>query len=230
LLPTLAERPEFESIYHLRGERFAELPPEGILLVDLPMAPRWKPSSGPFWYEPDPEHGPKPPEAFTRAPVESSHSASLVFEPEDIARRFPVTRGELPPEALLRYCKGLALETGTLIAWYNYLDRGDTLYHDIAWFFGRTGPTSLGPGISFTSEAAEEELLIYDGYSGLKWSGWHLWGNERAESKATRQCAAAGICLRFGLDGPGPGFPYDFPSYSNVTGNYWAPYLVQGTP
>ncbi|MGB1014228.1 MAG: hypothetical protein ACPG4T_08860 [Nannocystaceae bacterium] len=226
LLTTLAERPEFESIYHLRGERFAELPPEGILLVDLPMAPRWKPSSGPFWYEPDPEH--EPTDGFARAPVKSSHCASLVFEPADIARRFSVVDGELPPEALLRYCKGLALETGEVIAWYNYLERGDKLYHDVAWVFGRAGPVELGPGITLTCETDEEELLIYNGDAEERSGGWHLWGNDRADSRRVGMCGAWLVTERFGLRGPGRCFPYNFPSYSNALGNCWEPLLVQG--
>jgi len=227
MLATLAERPEFDgAIYHVRGSRFPELPPEGLVLVDLPMYPQWKSSSGPYWYEPNPEAYPTPPEPFERAPVETQYCEPLVFDPEDIARRFPVVHSEMPPEGLLRFCKGLARASGRTIAWYNYLDRGDTLYHDAAWFFGRGGPTCAGPGITFTSEAAEEELVIYNGFSGPKWRGWLLWGNERIESKVVHQSAAELIRLRFGLDGPGPCFPYDFPSYSNVTGNYWAPFRV----
>ena len=229
IVDALLGRPELAArVYLLPRTRFAGVPAEGLLLALLPSAPRWRESDGPCWYEPDSRAYGEPPAPFA-APTRADDSppAPLVFDPEDIARRFPLLRHELPPRRALEFCKALARRTGATIAWYNYLDRGDTLYHDAAWIFGPSPPRELVPGITVTAEAEDEELVIYDGFSGGRWRGWLLWGNAREDSRPHLDAAAARVGLRFGLSsGEGGAFPFDFPSYSNITGDIWAPLRV----
>ncbi len=229
VLRALAGRPELkDEIYILCGERFPDVPDTGLVLVRLPMWPRWRASEGPLWFEPNPDAYPEPPEPFEGSPPDlwsPSNPPELVFDPEDIARRFPVIHGELPPKRVAQFCKHVAQLYDCTTAWYNYLDRGDTLYHDVAWIFGNAQPPAVSAGVRVTLEVEAEELSIYDGFSGPKWRGWHLWGNTREQSRVIHSSAAAAIALRFGLGRPASiGFPYDFPSYSNITGNYWQSY------
>ncbi len=232
VLEAIFDRPELAgAVYHLRNDRFSDVPDEGLIVVDLPMSPKWRVScQGPLWYEPNPSAYPTPPAAFCGTPKLTSPKVDLVFDTDDIGKRFPLVSGELPAPGVAQFCKYLALQCDHTIAWYNYLDRGDTLYHDVAWIFGRKRPQPVAESVVFTGDHEDEELYIYDGFSGPKWSGWRLWGNAREQSQAMRECAASAVCQRLGLSyrpgHTGPGFPYDFPAYSNVTGNYWSGYRL----
>ncbi len=228
-LERLRERPELAgAIYHLPHGSFRGLPRAGLLIAQLPAGPGWRASEGPHWFEPDPSSY-EPPAPIEGAPAPARVMDELRFEPHDIERRFPVVRGRLPPADALRVCKALAREGRRPLAWYTYLDRGDTLYHDAAWIFGPRVPVTLAPGVTFETagDGGEdvEELVIYDGFDGPSYRGWLLWGNARAQSRHHDAPASSRLAVRLGFSGPSD-FPFDFPSYSGVTGNIWAPYRV----
>ncbi len=236
VLERLRERPELAgSIYRLPHGAFRGLPRAGLLIAELPAGPGWRASDGPHWFEPDPTSY-KPPAPIDGPPAPARAMDELRFEPADIERRFTVVRGRLPPAEVLRVCKALAREGQQPLAWYTYLDRGDTLYHDAAWIFGPRVSVSLAPGVTFETAgddegedehdgAGVEELVIYDGFDGPSYRGWLLWGNERAQSRHHDAPASSRLALRLGFSGSSD-FPFDFPSYSNVTGDIWAKYRV----
>ncbi len=211
------DRPELRRALYLIGpEEISSFPPSGLLIADITVGVlgwQFNPQPNPYWFEPNP-HAYNEPESFSLWTPPKTPRTPLVFRSADLEQRFPCTSRDLPPDDMLEFCKALSVQSQQPIAWYSWLERGDSLYHDAAWIFNPTPPTSidLEPGISFTpAHLHQEEFVVYEALG--KQRGWVLWGNDRVESRHHDHMAIDRVALQLGFPhgqaGPFPDYQWD---------------------